>query len=190
MRVKNLKKKKKTLASGLKRMSSRNQNNSKPQWEKVKLSGKLLSMDDGDASLEGLLGLEVLENYDGAISITKGKPVKGKNKKILSSIKKDNVDDIDMDQSQSKKNERKRKQKQKEFKKKKNLTEDIAITHHNPGKYVRLIPDCDDSSYNDNTIEKIDKLKNSNHQTTYRDESNKIALSTEDLIVSEHSFPL
>lgn len=190
MKVKNLKKEKKALASGLKQMSSRNQNNSKPQWKKVKLSGNLLSMDDGDASLEGLLGLEVLENYDGAISITKGKPIKGKNKKILSSIKENNDDDIDMDQSQCSKNERKRKQKQKESKKKKKLTEDIAIPHHDPGRYVRLITDCDDSSYNNNTTENIDKLKNSNHQTPYRDESNKIALSTEDLIVSEHLVSL
>lgn len=183
MKVKNLKKKKKTMASGLERMGSENQNNSKLQWKKVKLSGNLLSMDDGGASLEGLLGLEVLENYGGAISITKGKRVKGKNKRTLSSVKEHNDDDIDMDQSQCSKNERKRKQKQKK-KEKRKFTEDIVMVHHAPGRYVRIIPDCDDSGCSGNTTEITEKLKNSNHQTPYHDESNEIAMSTDDLIVS------
>lgn len=40
-------------------------------WEKVKLAGNLIS-DDGGSGLEGLLGLEVLENYD-KTSVTKEK---------------------------------------------------------------------------------------------------------------------
>lgn len=40
------------------------------KWKKVKLAGNLLS-DEGGAGLEGLLGLEVLENYD--CKITKQK---------------------------------------------------------------------------------------------------------------------
>lgn len=40
-------------------------------WEKVKLTGNLIS-DDGGTGLEGLLGLEVLESY-GGVAITKAK---------------------------------------------------------------------------------------------------------------------
>lgn len=35
-------------------------------WKKVKIAGRLLS-DDGGTGLEGLLGLEVLENFDAPI---------------------------------------------------------------------------------------------------------------------------
>lgn len=41
-------------------------------WKKVKLAGKLIS-DDGGVGLEGLLGLEVLEDYSGVASVTKVK---------------------------------------------------------------------------------------------------------------------
>lgn len=50
---------------------------SKPSWSKVQIAGKLIS-DDGGAGLEGLLGLEVLENYNGFLSVTKEKPKKAK----------------------------------------------------------------------------------------------------------------
>lgn len=48
-------------------MQQKISNNSviKPKWKKIKLSG---SFTDDGASLEGLLGLEVLENFDGIIS--------------------------------------------------------------------------------------------------------------------------
>lgn len=35
-------------------------------WKKVKIAGRLMS-DDGGAGLEGLLGVEVLENFDAPI---------------------------------------------------------------------------------------------------------------------------
>lgn len=37
------------------------------EWKKVKLAGKLIT-NDGGAGLEGLLGVEVLENYNGSIT--------------------------------------------------------------------------------------------------------------------------
>lgn len=61
----------------LKKISKKSKNitknsliNGEAKWKKVKLAGKLLS-DEGGAGLEGLLGLEVLENYD--CKITKQK---------------------------------------------------------------------------------------------------------------------
>lgn len=50
---------------------------SNPSWTKIKLAGNLIS-DDGGAGLEGLLGLEVLEDYGGVLSVTKEKPKKFK----------------------------------------------------------------------------------------------------------------
>lgn len=42
-------------------------------WQKVKLTGNLLS-DEGGAGLEGLIGLEVLENYGNDLSVIREKP--------------------------------------------------------------------------------------------------------------------
>lgn len=54
-------KKKTAKPSKVKKISNGTESNKPPQWKKVKLSGNLLS-DDGGLGLEGLLGLEVLEN--------------------------------------------------------------------------------------------------------------------------------
>lgn len=140
MKVNNLKKRK-SSKSGITQTISRIQSSaSNPQWKKVKLSGNLLSMDDGGAGLEGLLGLEILENYGGAISVTKGKHNKGK--KTFLFKRENNVDSDDEDQLRCSKNERKnKKRKIKEAREKKTI-----IAHHPPGRFVRRIPDCDGAS--------------------------------------------
>lgn len=42
-----------------------------PAWSKVKIAGNLVTDDGG--GLEGLIGLEVLENYDSSVVATSGK---------------------------------------------------------------------------------------------------------------------
>lgn len=44
-------------------------------WKKVKIAGRLMS-DDGGAGLEGLLGVEVLENFDAPIKRQKFEKVR------------------------------------------------------------------------------------------------------------------
>lgn len=165
-------KKKKSFGSTSKRKTktiSKNPNNARPQWKKVKLSGNLLSLDDGGASLEGLLGLEVLENYDGAISVTKGKPNKGHRIKKSSFNENVNNDDSNDDHLKRSKNERKkRKQTLKKCMKKKEQVR-TATEHYPPGRFVRSIPNCSDTG---------DDLK------TIESELNKEVLTTNDLIVS------
>lgn len=65
---KEVKPKKKNASSKI----SKQKSHVAPSWKKVKLTGNLLS-DDGGAGLEGLLGLEILEDFDG-ISIAREKP--------------------------------------------------------------------------------------------------------------------
>lgn len=54
----------------IKKKSGAKQTGKKASWKKVKLAGKLLS-DEGGAGLEGLIGLEVLENYSNNLSVIK-----------------------------------------------------------------------------------------------------------------------
>lgn len=44
-----------------------------PSWSKVKIAGNLVTDDGG--GLEGLIGLEVLENYDPKVIATSGKVI-------------------------------------------------------------------------------------------------------------------
>lgn len=140
MKVNNLKKRKSTKSGKTRTISKIQSSVANPQWKKVKLSGNLLSMDDGGAGLEGLLGLEILENYGGAISVTKGKHNKGKNSLLFK--RENNIDSDDEDQLCCNKNERKKKKrKTKQAEGKKN-----TIAHYPPGRFVRRIPDCDGTS--------------------------------------------
>ncbi|XP_055310394.1 ATP-dependent RNA helicase DDX24 [Sitodiplosis mosellana] len=188
MKVNNLKKRKSEKKTGLTPTISKNQTSANPQWKKVKLSGNLLSMDDGGAGLEGLLGLEILENYGDTITVTKGKQVR---RKKTSSVKKENNDDSDDDQPRCSKNElKKKKRKLKESKEKKKLKESSAIVHHPPGRFVRPITNCNDAGddsintieSSNHSIERKDDLKNSNNQKQYHDRSNQTVLTTDDLI--------
>lgn len=151
-------------------------------WKKVKLSGNLLS-DDGGASLEGLLGLEVLENYSG-LSITKQKLPKTKRQKISSKHNDcGESDDSDSDRSRGNKNQRKKKKKKLENNKQtKVLTKNH--TNHEPGKFVRPLS----YSGNDSAISKSHnaetrmKSKKSVDQTQNTDS----VLTINDLYVSSY----
>lgn len=119
-------KKKTTKLSKVKKIPNGTELNKPPQWKKVKLSGNLLS-DDGGFGLEGLLGLEVLENVN-SVGVTKEKPVKVKKEKFQSN--EDTFDDSDSDGERCSKNGKKKK---KEVSKKK--AEKLNST---PGKFVLL----------------------------------------------------
>lgn len=110
----------------------------KPQWKKIKLSGKLLS-DEGGIGLEGLLGLEVLENAGQVVSVLKEKPQRVKREKI---IKEDELSGdesgSDHDKDVNKKKQRKKKQKKK--KKKEDAANKGKDSDDNePGKFVRVM---------------------------------------------------
>lgn len=147
------------------------------QWKKVKLTGNLLS-DDGGIGLEGLLGLEVLENPD-TISVTKEKPVKVKKEKFT--FKEDSLDDSDSDGKCSSKNDRKKKKK---LLKKKNEKK-LEKTNSTPGKFVLLRPPSSESNDEKNRS-KAKKNKKSKKQPVEDTElnGNETALSINQLIVS------
>lgn len=176
MKVKNIKKRK---SSGFKENTK-----TKLPWKKVKLSGNLLS-DDGGASLEGLLGLEVLENYNG-ISITKEKPPKTKRQKIISKRNySDESDDSDSKQSRGNTNQRKNKKKLEKNKKKKMLTK--SHMNHEPGKFVRPLSSND----SDMTNPEVDNLKAKRNSKiaqpqTQNADTNNSAFTIDDLIVSSY----
>ena len=56
----------------LKKKSINSKESTKNKWSKVKIAGNLVTNDGG--GLEGLIGLEVMENYDKSI-ITKAKVI-------------------------------------------------------------------------------------------------------------------
>lgn len=174
MKVNNIKKRKS--------LGFKENTNTKLPWKKVKLSGNLLS-DDGGASLEGLLGLEVLESYK-ASSITKDKHPKIKRQKI--SRKPSNCegsDESESEQSQGSKNQRKKKKKLEKNKRKKLLEK--SHTNHEPGKFVRPLS----ASSSELVILKSDDLKTKikskidEHETQNAD-INHSALTINDLNVS------
>lgn len=112
--------------SKVKKISNGTESNKPPQWKKVKLSGNLLS-DDGGFGLEGLLGLEVLENVN-SVGVTKEKPMKVNKEKFQSN--EDTFDDSDSDAERCNKNGKKKKKK---ISKKK-----IEKLNSKPGKFVLL----------------------------------------------------
>lgn len=153
--------------------------NQQPQWKKVKLSGNLLS-DDGGIGLEGLLGLEVLENAGQSMSITKEKRPKVKRTKVVPDIVEENSEDS-MESKRSK-NERKKKKKLLKKSKKQN-----AAVNHEPGRFVRPPPDSD---HDDNVIDKTNlgkkkKQKKAKQPKQENDEkSNEAAMTIDDLNVT------
>lgn len=108
----------------------------KPQWKKIKLSGKLLS-DEGGIGLEGLLGLEVLENAGDVLSVVKEKPQKVKREKFA--VKEDlSGDESGSDDERSNKKKRRKKlQKKKKKEEEKNNAKNSA--DNEPGKFVRMM---------------------------------------------------
>lgn len=164
-------KKKTTKPSKVKKTSIGSESIKPPQWKKVKLSGNLLS-DDGGLGLEGLLGLEVLENAN-SVGVTKQKFVKVKKEKFQ--IKEDSFEDSDSDSERCSKNEKKKKKK---VSKKKN--EKLNST---PGKFVLLREQTNaDTKPNGKKKKKGEKPK---HQPDESDVNmNESAISIDDLNVS------
>lgn len=180
MRVKKGKKATKSTAKGNLLKNSKKQ---PAQWQKVKLTGNLLS-DDGGCGLEGLLGLEVLENPQKAIHVTREKRIKIKEIKVP--MAEDNSDESESERSG--KNQRKKKKKllkkakEKAAAKKKN---------NEPGKFVRPLPMDDDVDVsnavkNDDTDKKKKKKSKKTKQPKVNDDtkSNEALLSIDDLVVS------
>lgn len=107
----------------------------KPQWKKIKLAGQLLS-DEGGIGLEGLLGLEVLENVGDVVSVLKERPQRVKREKIIAE-KELSGDESGSDNERSNKKQRRKKlQKKKKEEKKKALS---ASDDNEPGKFVRML---------------------------------------------------
>lgn len=170
-------KKKTTKLSKVKNFSNGNESNKLPQWKKVKLSGNLLS-DDGGFDLEGLLGLEVLENAN-SVGVTKEQPAKVKKETFQS--KGDTFDDSDSDGERCSKNGRKKKKK---VSKKK--AEELNST---PGKFVLLRQEISaDTKPHEKKKEKGGKPK---HDPNENDVNiNEHVLSVGDLNVSFEYFSL
>lgn len=142
MKVKNsrkIKKSKKKIAGGVVAKDP----NKKLQWKKVKLSGNLLS-DDGGLGLEGLLGLEVLENPSQSVRVTREKIVKQK-KPPKVTTKSENSDDddgdgSDVERSRISKNERKKKKKLLKKANEKKAAKLNGDKPNEPGRFVRPLP--------------------------------------------------
>lgn len=136
MKVKNskkIKKSKKKISGGVVAKDP----NKKLQWKKVKLSGNLLS-DDGGLGLEGLLGLEVLENPSQSVRVTREKIVKQKKPPKVTTKSEHSDDDdgdgSDAERTRTSKNERKKKKK---LLKKANEKKAAKANGNEPGKFVR-----------------------------------------------------
>lgn len=105
----------------------------KPQWKKIKLTGNLLS-DEGGTGLEGLLGLEVLENAGDVVSILKEKYVKQKKEKFT-----ENVDFSDEESGSDDEHSNKKKRRKKLQKLKKEKDKEKSPVDNGPGKFVRAM---------------------------------------------------
>lgn len=164
-------KKKTTKPPKVKKILNETESNKPPQWKKVKLSGNLMS-DDGGFGLEGLLGLEVLENAN-SVGVTKEKPVKVKKETFQS--KENTLDDSDSDDERCSKNGR---QKKKKISKKK--AEKLNST---PGKFVLLRQEINAQTYpNEKKKKKSGKIR---HEPNENDvNSNGPILSVSNLNVS------
>lgn len=123
---------KKSAKQKAKQPTAKTAGSGKPQWKKIKLAGKLMS-DEGGIGLEGLLGLEVLENPAEALSVFKEKPVRGKREWFQSEEKLDEELGSDNEYS-SKKDRKKQLQKKKKTNSKKGCSGDDE-----PGKFVRMM---------------------------------------------------
>lgn len=137
--AKKIKKSKKKMSTGVVAKDP----NKKPQWKKVKLSGHLLS-DDGGLGLEGLLGLEVLENPSSTVRVTREKIVKQKKTQKVPTISENSDDDADgsdTERSRSSKNERKKKKKLLKKANEKKAAKMNGNKPNEPGRFVRPLPE-------------------------------------------------
>lgn len=153
-----------------------------PQWKKIKLSGNLMS-DDGGFGLEGLLGLEVLENPAEAVEVTKEKLVKVKRTKAP--VKEDASDESDTEHSKLSKNQRKNKKK-KLLKKAKAKAQLNSTANNVPGRFVRPPPNDGNASNvikKDNSKKKNKSKKPKQHKQSDDSTSDEPKLTIDDLIV-------
>lgn len=174
-------KSKKTTSNGIIVKDSAKQ----PQWKKVKLSGNLLS-DDGGLGLEGLLGLEVLENPSQTVRITKSKTIKLK--KTNAEQKRDANDDDDYsgsddERSKCSKSQRKKKKKLLKKAKEKQAAKTNDSKSNEPGRFVRPLLDgvADVDRNSDRKSNKSSTKKGDKHSANV--EINENAVSIDDLIV-------
>lgn len=163
----------KPLGTNLEKKINTKQQSNKLQWKKIKLSGKLLSDDSG---LEGLIGLEVLENYDEHLQVTrerrkKCQPIKAKSKKKKA---ENSDDDGESDQSRkSRYTEKKQKTKKRNMRKEKEM-----------GRFVRpILPDEIEDIFTNQT-ENLSKGVTPNSSCQQNDLSDEDMLTSDVLIVS------
>lgn len=138
--------------------------NRKPQWKKVKLSGNLLS-DEGGIGLEGLLGLEVLENPSESVRVTREKIVKVKKSPKVPAAKNSDDDDddgSDTERSRRSKNERKKQKKLLKKAQEKKAAKMNGAKPNEPGKFVRPLPENDDDAGNEKSPVKSNEKSPSN----------------------------
>lgn len=160
--------------------------NQKAQWKNVKLSGNLMS-DDGGFGLEGLLGLEVLENPQQAVKVTKENRIKIKDIKVP--MAEENSDESDSERSS--KNQRKKKKKLLKKAAEKRAVKAAAKANrtvkNEPGRFVRPLPENDDDKISKpmtNDKKKSKKDKQQKHQPNIDVKSDESALTINDLVVS------
>lgn len=160
-----------------------------PQWKKVKLSGNLLS-DDGGLGLEGLLGLEVLENPSETVRVTKERPIKLKKTATVVSNHGNSDDDehdgSDGERSKCSKSQRKKKKKLLKKTKEKQAANGNEAKQNEPGRFVRPLPennaDANTKNRNSNKKSKAKKTKPSKPDSDAVN-TDETALSIDDLIV-------
>lgn len=152
-----------------------------PQWKKIKLSGNLMS-DDGGFGLEGLLGLEVLENPHKAVKVTKEKPIIIKN--IQVPMAEENSDDSDSERPS--KNQRKKKKKLLKTAKEKLNVKLNGVGKNQPGKFVRAPSNMDnntDDAKNTKIKKKSKKIKERKISKNDDVKSNETAITIDELVV-------
>lgn len=158
-----------------------------PEWKTVKLSGNLLS-DEGGIGLEGLLGLEVLENAS-SLSIEKQKHVKvkkGEKKYIPDENSGDESESDDGGGRRGGKNARKKKKKLL----KKKMKKEAEKTGSTPGRYVLLRPpnaeteEKPSGTENNGKQNKKSKKSKKSAPEGANPEADESALTIDDLIVS------
>lgn len=113
-----------------------------PVWQDVKLSGNLLT-DDSVGMLDGLIGLEVLENYDKSMV----KRIKVKRPKRQSSEASKGRDGKGADDDGPAKKKKKKQQKQSQPDEVEEEEEDSEQVVHAAGRFVMAPPNAEDVDY-------------------------------------------
>lgn len=155
----------------------------KAQWKNVKLSGNLMS-DDGGLGLEGLLGLEVLENPQESVKVTKERFIRIKDIKVP--MAEENSDESDSERSS--KNQRKKKKKSLKKAAEKAAAKAAAKANktlkNEPGQFVRPLAENDASKPITNDKKKKSKKQmKQKHKPNVDVKSDESALTINDLVV-------